>query len=158
VNPVARKGRGRFTPHPIRGFTLIEMLVVLIIISIALAVTPSLLDTLPGARLHAAADALAGTLRRLRNDALVTGQGTALVIDPGSRSYVILPGGRRQTLPDTIGAIDVATNARLQSGGAAEFRFFADGTATGGTITLREGNRAAGVAVDWLTGRVHLRD
>jgi len=141
-----------------RGFTLIEMLVVLIIIGMALTVVPSLLASLPGARLRAAADGMAGTLQELRTQAIGSGLTTALRLDPASRSYATLPDGRRHKLPDVVNTVDIATTAPLQTGGAGLFRFFADGTASGGTIRLRHGDQVAAIAVDWLTGRVHRLD
>jgi general secretion pathway protein H len=141
-----------------RGFTLIEMLVVLLIVGMALTVAPSLLGSLPGARLHAAADAMAGTLRRLRTQAIGSGQGTALRLDPRSRSYATLPGGTPIMLPDVVDRVDVATTAAYRTGETGLFRFYTDGTASGGTITLHSGNRVAAIAVDWLTGRVRRLD
>jgi general secretion pathway protein H len=137
-----------------RGFTLIEMLVVLLIIGMALTVVPALLSSVPGARLRAAADDMALTLKALRTRAIDTGRDVALVIDPASRSYATLPDGARHALPAAVSGVEVATAAPLPAGGAAVFRFFADGTASGGAITLRSGDRIAGITVDWLTGRV----
>lgn len=141
-----------------RGFTLIEMLVVLLIIGMAMTLAPSLLSSLPGARLRAAADGMAGTLTALRTQAIDSGRSTALMVDPASRSYAILPDGARRVLPDVVNAIDVTTTAPIVGGHAGLFRFFPDGTATGGTIRLHHGERAEAIAVEWLTGRVRRLD
>jgi general secretion pathway protein H len=154
----APDGAEREKPNPARGFTLIEMLVVLLIVGMALTAVPALLGSLPGARLRAAADDMAGTLRTLRSAAVQSGAGTALLLDPATRSYATLPGGARHALPDIVASIDVRTTAPLVPGGGRLFRFFGDGTASGGTITLHHGDQAASVAVDWLTGRVHRLD
>jgi general secretion pathway protein H len=137
-----------------RGFTLIEMLVVMLIIGMAMTVVPWLLSSLPGARLRAAADGMAGTLTALRAQAIDSGRSTALMVDPASRSYAILPDGARRVLPDVVNAVDVATTAPIVGGSTGLFRFFPDGTATGGTIRLRHGERDEAIAVEWLTGRV----
>jgi general secretion pathway protein H len=141
-----------------RGFTLIEMLVVLLIIGMAMTVVPSLLSSLPGTRLRAAADGMAGTLTALRTQAIDSGRSTALVVDPASRSYAILPDGARRILPDVVNALDVTTTAPIVGSHARLFRFFPDGTATGGTIRLRHGDREESIAVEWLTGRVRRPD
>jgi general secretion pathway protein H len=141
-----------------RGFTLIEMLVVLIIVGMALTVVPSLLSSLPGARLRAAADGMAGTLRELRAQAIGSGRSTALVLDTATRSYATLPDGARHALPEVVNGIDVRTEIPSPVGGAGLFRFFPDGTATGGVITLRHDSRAASIGVAWLTGRVRRLD
>jgi general secretion pathway protein H len=141
-----------------RGFTLIEMLVVLLVIGMALTVVPSLLSSLPGARLRAAADDMALTLKALRTRAIDSGTDDALLIDPATRSYATLPNGARHAFPAAVDAVDVTTAGSLPGGGAVLFRFFADGTASGGTIRLHAGDRVAGIAVDWLTGRVRQTD
>jgi general secretion pathway protein H len=135
-----------------RGFTLIETLIVLLIVGMTMTILPSLLNSLPGARLRAAADDLFGTLQSLRAQAITLGQSTSLSLDPQSRTYETMPATGRHALQ---AAMEVTTTSPYQG---AEFHFFADGTATGGTITLRDGSRAATIAVDWLTGRIRRLD
>jgi general secretion pathway protein H len=137
-----------------RGFTLIELLAVLAIIGMALTVVPALLTSLPGARLHAAADDMVATLRELRSQAVGSGRSTALSVDPTSRSYQILPDGARHRLPDVVTTVEVVTASPLVASRAELFRFFPDGTADGGVITLRHGDRVTIVAVEWPSGRV----
>ena len=130
----------------------------LVVIAMAMAVAPSLLSSLPGGRLHAIADDFAGTMRRLRSHAVVSGTEASLLLDPASRSYVTVPGGPRVAFPDQVEAVDVSSNTPLLKGRVAQFRFFPDGTATGGTVVLHDGPRVAAVRVDWLTGRVRRLD
>ncbi|NBC88790.1 MAG: hypothetical protein GVX90_04750 [Alphaproteobacteria bacterium] len=40
----------------------------------------------------------------------------------------------------------------------ARFRFFPDGSATGGRITLSRDERQYRIDIDWLTGRVKILD
>ena len=137
-----------------RGFTLIEMLVVLVIIAMALTVVPALLTNLPGSRLRAAGDDMVATLRELRSEAVGSGRSTALVVDPASRSYQILPDGARHRLPDVVTTVEVTAASALHDGRTELLRFFPDGTATGAIITLRRGDRVSVVAVEWPSGRV----
>ena len=44
-------------------------------------------------------------------------------------------------------------NKRLDVG---SIRFFGDGSSTGGSVTILQGERRSDVTVDWLTGRVSL--
>jgi hypothetical protein len=44
-------------------------------------------------------------------------------------------------------------NKRLDVG---VIRFFGDGSSTGGSVTILQGERRSDVTVDWLTGRVSL--
>ncbi|MBS0562835.1 MAG: GspH/FimT family pseudopilin, partial [Proteobacteria bacterium] len=161
--PRLRRGPLPLPPHAggegkQAGFTLIEMLVVLAVIALALTVVPALLGSLPGARLRAAADEVAGALRVARSDALASGRSVEVRFDPAARSYAVVPGGTTRVLPPAVRTMSVTTSAAFQRRNEATFRFFADGTATGGSVVLRDAARATGVTVDWLTGRVRRVD
>ncbi len=65
-----------------RGFTLVELLVVLAIAGLLLAVTPPLISAaMPGVELKAAARRTAGALRLAREVAIASGRDAAWVID-----------------------------------------------------------------------------
>ncbi|WP_246155916.1 GspH/FimT family pseudopilin [Thiohalocapsa marina] len=77
-----------------RGFTLVELLVVLAIAGLLLAVTPPLITAaLPGVELKAAARRTAGGLRLAREAAIASGRDAAWVIDIEDNRYRILSGG-----------------------------------------------------------------
>lgn len=150
---------------PESGFTLIELLVVLAILGLAL----SLLISHGGAgqatlTVRGAATGLAAGLREARSLAVAENRPVALSIDTGGRRWHI--DGRPVTaLPPEIGlhlktvASETGDNRGDDNGGGVgRFRFFPDGSATGGRIELTGANRRFIVAVDWLTGRVSLAD
>lgn len=137
-----------------RGFTLIEMLVVLTIIALAMTAVPMVFAGLPSIRLRAAADGMAATLRQLHDQAIRRGETTELILDPATRTYRVSTDAVLRRLPAVVAKVGFTTAAFWRSDNSASIRFFADGSATGGTIVFEHGRRAAAVTVDWLTGRV----
>lgn len=149
------RDRSRCGPlFPDRGFTLIEMLVVLVIAAVAMSAIPTILAGLPGARLRAAADQMAGILRELHSEAIGSRTTMEFVLDPAVRVYRITGDANARKLPDIVAEVDVKTEAALPAEGPPTIRFFADGSATGGTIRFHRNAQSAAITVDWLTGRV----
>ena len=137
-----------------KGFTLIELIVVMALIALVVLVVPPFFSTQGGSvGLEAAARKLASGLRLARSEAIARDREIALALDLGKRRYTI--GGEAwQVLPAGIAlAVDPAPSDAEREGG---IRFFPDGSSSGGGITLSSGSRTYRVAVDWLTGQVSI--
>jgi general secretion pathway protein H len=140
----------------VAGFTLIEILVVLVI----LALTVTLLVARGPARnagleARAAASEVVQTLRIGRSRAIAEDRPVAVMLDLPSHRLA-LDGVLRAALP---GWIPLA--ARMADGTEprrAVFDFAPDGSATGGIVALGKPGRRVLVSVDWLTGRVDIAD
>jgi general secretion pathway protein H len=139
------------------GFTLLELLVVLAIVSLLAVTLPGRLTRgVDPVRMEAAARMIAIDLAKTRSAAMSSGRQTLFVVDPEAVSYqagaepsTTLPPGTRITL---------LTAAQEQmEGGRGAIRFYPDGGATGGRVTLlaRNGLERA-ITVDWLSGHVSL--
>ena len=141
-----------------RGFTLLEMLAVILLIGIAAAaVSISVTQGLASARINAASSELAGALRATRAQAIVRGQEENFDVDTRADTYrnvkqqdVRLPKGLRLSITS---AKDDQPNDHT-----GRIRFFPDGSSTGGRITLQSGKRQWHVNVSWLTGEVRVVD
>lgn len=139
-----------------RGYTLVELLVVVGLIAAALAVGAAAMRSgLPGAQLRGAARELAAQLRYTRARAITTGQSQLFTLDARTREWQA-PNRRRGTLPREVNI--VATGARIEQEHPDQVavRFFPEGAATGGRILLKRGDAAWQVDVEWLTGQVTL--
>jgi general secretion pathway protein H len=152
-----RTARGRTRHLAFRGsfgFTLLELLVVLVLIATATALTATVISAgLPGQQLRGAAREMAAQLRYTRAQAIVTGQSQVFSVNANSRDWTA-PNHRHGTLPSAINI--VATSARIEQPerDVAAFRFFPDGSATGGRLTLQHDSAAWQLDIDWLTGQV----
>jgi general secretion pathway protein H len=140
------------------GFTLIELIVVLAIVALVMAAVPNIVGGLPGVRLRAAADDMVATLRSLHEAAILGQDTTEFVLDRRRRAYRVSTESGTHALPAVVSAAGFRPAALVPADPAARVRFFADGSASGGTIQLRHGELSASVVVDWLTGRVSRRD
>jgi general secretion pathway protein H len=141
------------------GFTLLELLVVLAIISLLILAVPQLRSGgRQGFQAQAAAYELATALRGTRALAISSNSETQLVLDVSRKIYRAAPKGRDRTLQATLalqadGAV-VPGDSRL-----AVIRFFPDGSSSGGRITIAPASGPSHfVRVQILSGRVLVDD
>ena len=137
-----------------RGFTLLEMIVVIVIVALAatllIARGPA---RSPRLEVEALAQHLAGTLRLARAQAISANHPVSFVYDAGRHAFA-LDGGTIQNLPPQIDVAMVAADAGRIGNRIGLIAFAPDGSSSGGRITLGEAGRSAAIGVDWLTGRV----
>lgn len=144
------------------GFTLLEMLVVLVIIAGAsLLAMAAFGGGLRGMQLQASAKQIAAQLRFARAVAISTGEPQDVVIDPVARSWRGAK-GRSGSLPGEGAVVFTGAGAAqfvdaADSEGKGVVRFFADGAATGGRVRLLANGAGWDVDVRWLTGEVVMR-
>lgn len=144
------------------GFTLLEVLVTLVIMTLAVSlVAPRIGEALPGAELKAETRKVAALLRHARSQALVLNREIQirLVQEPAALSISTQaqpyrpPGQVRLEL--NPGRASEETEQADQPGEVISF--FPEGHSSGGSITLsREDGRHASISIDWLTGRVSI--
>ena len=136
------------------GFTLIEVLAVLVVLGLAAALLAMRgPQRSPGIDLRTASEEVAGSLRLARTRAIARNRVVGVTFDPAARS-VRLDGTAPGVLPPGL-QINVTDTLRETTGThLAAIRFSPDGSSTGGQIELRARGRRVEVAVNWLTGRV----
>jgi general secretion pathway protein H len=143
--------------RPTGGFTLVELLVVLVIISLMLAlVGTSISRNVSGAEMRTAAHKVAANLRYTRTQAILTKSEQVFLVDAENRTYQA-PNRESQTLP---AGMDVELNtarSELTSESVGGIRFYPDGGSTGGNVRLEANGRIYQVNVAWLTGEASLQ-
>jgi general secretion pathway protein H len=142
-----------------RGFTLLELMVVLLIIGLLLVLVPGhLWRSQPGLEVKVAARALADGLRQTRSDALASNRELVFTLDVAGHSF---RPGQDHPLEPLDGAIQLGLDtarSEVVDGGRGQIRFFPDGSSTGGRIRLGMQAQQAQVTVDWLTGQIAIAD
>ena len=139
------------------GFTLIEMLVVLVILGLTVALIVSRGPARStGFDLRATAGDIAQQLRLARSEAIATDRITRFTLDPAERRYET-NGNVGPLLPPEL-ALSMTTVTGGTPRPLAAITFAPDGSSSGGRVVLVAGANTVAVVVDWLTGRVVIAD
>jgi general secretion pathway protein H len=145
-----------------RGFTLLEMILVLMIMAIGLAIVGPMIDSGVDSReVRRAARQIASTMHYLRGEAVATGRPTALRIDQLENTIETVGGGRWAALTERA-VIESVAGAIPAGDEIWDIRFFPNGSNTGGVVVLansrdRTRNRLL-VNLDPLLGVVRVGD
>ncbi|MGB8717622.1 MAG: GspH/FimT family pseudopilin, partial [Rhodanobacteraceae bacterium] len=149
---------GSRSPVPAAGFTLLEMMAVLILIAIAVtAVSMSVARSLESAHVNAVSRDLAAALRYTRGQAIVKGKEQVITFNLKDWTYQP-PHKPAKKLPEGM-QLKVRTAAEEQvDADTWGLRFYPDGSSTGGRITVIRGQREWHINVSWLTGEVRTEE
>jgi general secretion pathway protein H len=141
------------------GFSLLELLAVLLIAGLLLAVVPPLVSrAVPGVQLKSVTRTLVGALRHSRSLAISRAKPAGLAVDLDARE-VVVPGRTRPIpIPDQVDIEVTVAQSQMPSAAVAGIAFFPDGSSTGGRITLSRDRVRYRIDVDWLTGKVAVLD
>lgn len=141
-----------------RGFSLVELLVVLVLIALLAASAGGMVTaSLSGGDAQATAYRVAIVLRRARSRALVTGRPQAVFFDLDKRRFGV-DAERAYRLPADLDVHLRTARSQRRGERIGTIRFLPDGSATGGRLVIDRGGRRWTIAVSWLTGGVELHE
>jgi general secretion pathway protein H len=140
-----------------RGFTLIELAVTLLVLSLATAiVVPGIGRSVDSIRARAEISGFAAYLRAAREQAITRGEAQAVRLDPDTRSLAITAAGSDGVRSSRSFNYLLRIDADPPEALAVTFEPL--GFSSGGTFRiLAPGNRHYLITVDPLTGRVSSR-
>lgn len=142
-----------------RGFTLLELVVVLFVVVLGFSVIGlNLSSGNDSTAIKAAARDIVSALRYARGQALMTHQEATVALDLSDNSYTVSGRDKLYHIPKAIDVTVVTAQTELTGEGAANIRFFADGSSTGGRVTLERGHTAWKIDINWLTGQIELEN
>lgn len=149
-----------------RGFTLLELLVVLAIAGGLMALVPPLVAAVvPGTKARVAVLDLAATLRDARYRAITRSESVDVRFDSETASYQLvgseqteLPRGMALVLLESSGYDSKTRRAARFSRPQENYtlRFYADGSSNGLRARLGGTDNGYVIVVDWLLGRVSI--
>lgn len=147
--PPARRTR---TADRCGGFTLIEVVAVMLIIALVASLAVAKIPGTGRGRLKAVALETAALLRRERLGAVMTGRDRQVSID-GEQRVLVGDGGDVVAVPRDV-VLDVLGIDALWSGRQAVVRFHPDGASTGAVLKLSREKAEYEIRVNWYTGGV----
>ena len=140
-----------------KGFTLLELTVVLFVVVLGFSVIGlNLSSGSDSTEIKAAARDIVSALRYARGQALISHQETTVTIDLSDNSYTVSGRDKLYQIPESIDITVVTAQNELSGDGTANIRFFADGSSTGGRVTLERGHTSWKIDINWLTGQIEL--
>ncbi len=141
-----------------QGFSLIELIVVLVIAGLAVGVAmPRLVGALGSQQYRADMRDLVTLLRGARARAASEHQPAGVWIDVEHKTFGRDGGARTWRLPEET-EVELKTIAeQVVSDRIAKIRFFPDGTSSGAELTTVYRGQRLRLDVSWITGRIRLQ-
>jgi general secretion pathway protein H len=140
-----------------RGFSLVELVVVLLLIGVSMAiVAPNIAKGLQDREVRVSALSLAAVARDLRSRALFDGVPQQLVVNLPQNSYLVAR-TREVHLPSEVKFVSVDGGEAIDRD-SRRFSFFPNGSAVGGAIVLADSEKAISyeIRLDALTGKIEV--
>jgi general secretion pathway protein H len=97
-------------------------------------------------------------LRYARATAMTSGEDSQVVLDLEQHVFYLVGEDRRYSLPENL-TIDIeSVESEKISDDISGFRFFSDGSSTGGRVSLKREGWHYDIDIDWLSGRIQVLD
>lgn len=140
------------------GFTLVELMVVMMIVAFMLAlVGTSISKSISGAEMRTAARKVTAGLRYTRTKAILSKAEQVFLLDTETRQYTAAD-REPVELPEGMNVELNTARSELTSETAGGIRFYPDGGSTGGNVRLEANGRIYRVNVTWLTGEASMAE
>lgn len=138
------------------GFSLIELMVVMVLVSLLFAVVGvSISRSIGGAEIRNAAREITAGIRHTRGQAIIQRQPQVFVVDADARTWRAA-GKSAVKLPDGLEITLETARSEMTGENAGGIRFYPDGASTGGSVKLLAQQREWVINVAWLTGEVSI--
>lgn len=150
----------------LKGFSLIELAVVLVIISLLTALaTPTFTRTLRRLEVRGASKRISAILRFCRSESVNRSKIYLVGIDANSNLLLIQSAEKEEEkpitersypLPEEVRVERIEVGKTLLEASLPSFEFYPNGGSNGGTVLIRKGGDGGGysIEVDFLTGAV----
>jgi general secretion pathway protein H len=139
------------------GFTLLELMIVLVLAGLLMGVVATSLTE--GPVLRKSSREVATSLRHARALAIMRQQPVVWKMDTKAKHFWIDNNGETEAR-DLNASVDAKINTAASEVNSADqggIRFFPDGSSTGGSVELTSKQQTFKVNVEWVTGRVSIQ-
>ena len=142
-----------------KGFSLIELLIVMVIIGLMVGVVAANLGSgNPSVVLNTVTRDISSALRFARGHALTHRKETVFEFNLEKNSYRVTDRNKTYTVSQEVEVtLDIA-ESQISDDQHGAIRFFPDGSSTGGRITLEIADNKRQLDINWLTGQVNLEE
>ncbi len=138
-----------------QGFTLIELTVVLLIVVLGFSVIGSNISSgNQSSQLKALTRDLASALRYARGQALISHDEIIVSINLAENTYQVSNRDKVYHFSDEIEVTLVIAQDEFKDDEVGQLRFYADGSSSGGRITIEWGALVNIIDVNWLSGKI----
>jgi general secretion pathway protein H len=144
---------------PNSGFTLIEILIVLVLAVLVMAVVvPRFSSGTAAIKFRSAVKEIASGLRYIRMQAVTKNQETEFIFNLDENYYQLSGRENKYQIPNDITVTVYSAASQDSYNTQGVILFFPDGSSTGGRITLEIEEQKRLIDVNWLTGQVEISD
>lgn len=139
-----------------KGFTLIEILTVILILSLVLTLVGPMYRGGQKSDLTVLGRKIASDLRYARSVAITSGKSNSIIFDFEKKKYQFSETDELNTIPDGVNVILTLDLADV-SQKSGKIHFYPDGSSSGGIIELKGEKKKLKVIISWLHGGVSLK-
>ena len=153
-----------------RGYTLIELSLIILLIGVILVFVLPKLDNIGDTKLRTTARQLAGKIQSLYDESVLKKKPYQIIFDISNRTYtfsqirdeetsILSDSGQETSLSDKVYIKDIVmeTEGKITEGKVA-IRFYSDGYVEKNTIHLSDGKKDYTLATAPLTGKVKISE
>jgi len=138
----------------ISGFTLLEIMIALVIASLAMAIVlPNIPSVLASVKLKSTSRDIVSTLRSARSQSIIKGASYSVIFNVDEKNYFVKDKEKLHEIPNILNIELLSADTERLSAEQSGIRFFSDGSSTGGRITLSTDKKSLAVDINWLTGK-----
>lgn len=136
------------------GFSLLELMLVLLLIALMFTMVPRMMGTgVSGAELKSSVRALNSAMKLARDAAINTRREAYVTVNVETREFTTTFESRTHKLNEQLTLKLFTSQADQLDQSTASFRFYPDGSSNGGRVTVGANEREFAIDIDWLTGR-----
>lgn len=134
------------------------MIVIAISALLLATALPNFAPAIARANLQSSARDVVSALRYCRGYAMIKGRDGLFELNTQEHIYRVSGKAKKFTIPEDIEIGLFTTTTETLNESAGRIRFFADGSSTGGRVTLVGINQTLVIDINWLTGDIKLGD